>query len=163
MQEKAVIPIGIWEDEKKYWQEKLSGGLSELRLITDFPGTSYMGKIRKMFLDEEVTGLLRRISKNNDLSLFVFLLASFKVLLFKYTGQGEIIVSSPIYGTDAREYNRYVIFRDFLYPGMVFKEVLMEVKQTVADGYKNQYYPVDKILDLLGNGNQFTLNRVGAI
>ncbi len=161
MFKETVIPIGMFEKEKKYWLAKLSGGLSELRLITDSPrNKEYMRKIHKLFFEEEVVNHLKRISKNNDLSLYVLLLVSLKILLFKYTGQNEIILSSPIYDTDSRNYNQTVVFRDFIYPDMIFKEVLMAVKQTVADGYKNQYYPIDRILNLLDKGNKLCLNRV---
>lgn len=161
MHKDAVIPIVMFEEEKKYWMTKLSGGLSELQLITDFPrNKEYVRKIYKTFFQEQVVNHLRRISKNNDLSLFTLLLASLKVLLFKYVRQSEIIVSSPIYVTGGRGFNRNVLFRDLIYPGMTFKEVLLAVKQTVADGYKNQSYPIDKILHLLEKGNKLNLNRV---
>jgi len=160
MYKEKLIPIGMFEEEKKYWLGKLAGGLSELHLITDFPrSTGYARNIYKMSIQDKVVNRLKHISKNNDLSLFVLFLSTFKILLFKYSRQSEIIISSPVFAPGKRIKNRSILFRDFIYPGMMFKEILLTVRQTVADGYKNQYYPLDRILNLLSKGNKINFNR----
>lgn len=155
------IPFEELKEEEKYWLEKLSGQLSETKLLGDFPSkTNFKTSLHKIVFEEWLTDNLKKISKNNDLSLFVFLLTSFKILLFKYTEQHEIIVSSPTYSISHQEYNRIVVFRDFFYQEMTFKEALMTVSQTVQEGYKNQYYPIHRLIDLLDIGENLSLFRI---
>jgi amino acid adenylation domain-containing protein len=161
MSRDVLIPVDKFEKEKRYWLNKLSGELSEINLSTDFPRKKDHGTANhKLLFAKEITQHLIRISKNNDLSLFVLLLTSFKILLFKYTRQNEIIVSSPTYSISKQEYNRNVLFRDFIYPEMTFKEVLLEVKQTVGEGYKNQYFSIRRLIDLLDVEDTLSLFRI---
>jgi amino acid adenylation domain-containing protein len=69
-------------------------------------------------------------------------------------------VASPIYDVKIRDYNKFVLFRDYVEPRETFKELLQKVKETVIDGYKNQHYPIKKLLDLLGTQNNLSLFNV---
>ncbi len=161
MNRNVLIPIDGFENEKIYWLNKLSGELSEVKLVADFPGKECCRTANyKLLFEKEITQHLIRISKNNDLSFFVILLTSFKILLFKYTQQNEIIVASPTYSKSNQKYNRNVVFRDFIYPEMTFKEILLKVKQTVGEGYRNQYFPIRRLIDLLDVGDTLSLFRV---
>ncbi len=153
MTEDTYIPVDMFDEEKQYWLEVFSREPEPPRLIGDLPpGGEWVEERFHLVFDQELTGPLLRMSKNNDLSLFVILLTAFKILLFRYGGAAEndVIVSSPIYNID-EVYNRGVAFRDTVTPGMTFRELLMEVKRTVSDGYKNQFFPFGKLVDLLGN------------
>ncbi|MGD2091010.1 MAG: amino acid adenylation domain-containing protein [Candidatus Aminicenantes bacterium] len=154
MEQDIFIPLDKFEDEKEYWLSKLSGKLNQIRLLKDFPEeNNYQSARVNGHIETEVFQEIMRMSKGNDLSLFVFLLSCFKILLFKYTGQNEIIVSSPTYSTGSQRYNPMVVFRDFVNPGMTFKELLLKVKQTVAEGYKNQSLPIKQLINLLSIEN----------
>lgn len=160
MTQNEFIPVDTFDEEKKYWFEKLSGQLTDARLAGDSPGSGeYLEAKYNIVFGEEIDGHLARVGKNNDLSLFVILLSAFKIFLTRYTGQEEIIVASPTYGSRSKEYNRNVVFRDFLTPGMTFKDVLLAVKQTVAGGYKNQYFPLKQLIQLLGLPKGCSLSR----
>jgi amino acid adenylation domain-containing protein len=150
-----------FKNAEKYWLEKLSGQLSELRLPGDFYSTrQYEEAVYKIGLTRQQYEGLVQICKNNDLSLYVVLLTALKILLFKYTGEADICVTSPIFTLINSKYNKFVILRDFVRPGMTFKELLGEVKQTVADGYKNEHYSLKNLLENLKADKGTSLCRV---
>ncbi len=153
MDKHVMVTLDRFEEAEKYWLDKLSGELSDLRLPLDFPETGqYESAVYKRTFETEVTENLIRISKNNDLSLYIILLTFYKILLFKYTysGQNDIITASPVYSESSRKYNKFVVFKDTLHSSMTFKEALMKVKQTVVESYKNEHYPFSSLGDSLG-------------
>jgi amino acid adenylation domain-containing protein len=154
------ITIEKFENAKKYWLGKLSGDLTEVKLIPDFPRTKdRQSAVYETHFNQELTTRLNQISKNNDLSLYVILVTVFKILLFKVTDQDDIITASPTLSGGNIKYNRFVVFRDHLAPGMVFKDVLMNIKQTVSGAYKHQYYPMRKIIEFLNIKNRLSFFR----
>ncbi|NIM16717.1 MAG: amino acid adenylation domain-containing protein [Candidatus Aminicenantes bacterium] len=159
MSEKVALLMEKFEDEKNYWVNKLAGEISAVELPIDFPRTQESQKRSyTVVFDGELSNEMVRISKNNDLSLYVFLLTAFKILLLKYTGQNDIIVALPIYSQADYYYNEYILSRDLLDTEMRFLDVLMTVKETVSAGYKNQHYPMRKVFEILGSDSHAFVN-----
>ena len=146
-----IISTEKFQNAKKYWLSKFAGGLNEVQLMVDlYDKQEYKTANYEAALEKETVTKLLRISKNNHLSLYVLLLTALNVLLHKYTGQDDIIVTSPTYSLSDQQYNKYVLFNTDLHFEKNFKELLMEVNNTVVDGYKNQFYPIRRIMDDLG-------------
>lgn len=158
MADKYYISTQEFEDAKIYWLEKLSGELEEIQIPYGHSG-ELEGHRRRELRSAIGDGLAQRldaISKNQDILLYVFLLAAFKVLLYKLSGTRDICVVSPVYSSSGeayeQDYNKFILLRDHIEKNMTFKELLLNVKQTVIDGYKNQHYPMNRILEFLGQG-----------
>ena len=85
------------------------------------------------------------------------------MLLYKYTGQEDIIVSSPVYIKNENHStyidNKFIPFRDTLSNKMTFREVLRNLKNTVSETYKNQHYPLNKVFELLRIKDKTFLNK----
>ncbi len=146
----VLTTLEDFKTAESYWLGHLSGELHEIKLVPDFPGTGpYAAAECPITLSHEMTRQLMRIGKNNRLSLYILLLAFYKLLLFKYTQQPDISTASPVYNANNRKYNKYIVFRDFLEPSMTFKELLMKIKHTVEEGYKNEHYPFIHLNDRL--------------
>ncbi len=146
------------EDAKKYWLKKLSGSFEEIKILY---GQAMKPKDdarndKIITLDSELDDYVMKISKNSDILLYVYLLTVFKILLWKLSGMKDVSVSSPVYvgqnQTEKWEHNKFIFLRDYIDDSLTFKELLMKVKQTVIDGYKNQHYPMDRIYELLDCG-----------
>ena len=160
MDENMIFTTEMFEDAEKYWKNKLSGELVESNLLGDYPRTEqYAGANYKISFGNRIASELIRICKNNNMLLNVMSLTVFKILLYKLTGQNDIIVSSSVLKTSNQNYNKYIAFRDFLSPGMSFRDLLKKVKETVVDGYKYQYYPIRKLIKLLKIQNRLCLLR----
>jgi amino acid adenylation domain-containing protein len=147
---KMLESASEFEEAERYWLNKISGDLPDIRLSSDFPGTTKYEKAScKVTFKSDLIDPLIRISKDNDLSLYIILLVGLKILLHKHTGQVEIITLSPLFNANNKKYNEWVILRDFVNSDLTFKEFLMKVRQTVIDGYKNEFYPINNIIEAL--------------
>jgi hypothetical protein len=85
-----------------YWLEQLSGDLPVLRLPEDRARpaiTSHRGSMECFEIPAELVENLRQLSQARGSTLYMTLLAAFNVLLFRYSGQNDLIVGSA---TDAR-------------------------------------------------------------
>jgi amino acid adenylation domain-containing protein len=85
-----------------YWVEQLSGELPGLRLPQDRPRpaiASHHGSMECFDVPNELVERLRRLSREQGVTLYMTLLAAFKVLLFRYSGQNDLIIGSA---ADAR-------------------------------------------------------------
>lgn len=161
MSEDIILLMEKFENTKKYWLEKLAGEINEIRLPRD--KTCEIGCVKEEYniaFDEDVSSRLQSLSKNIPLSLYVFLLSAFKIVIQKYTNQRDIIVASPVLTDGTQQFTKYVAFRDILNDEMSFRDVVMNVKKTVSEGYKNQHYPYDKLTEQLNIDKEFSLVRV---
>ena len=70
-----------------------------LDLATDYPRPrvqSFAGATQEFALDGQLTGQLKLLAEEQGGTLFMVLLAACKVMLYRYTGQNDICVGSPI-------------------------------------------------------------------
>src|SRR6185369_9126777 len=91
----------VLEEELKYWREQLGGELPVLDLPTDGARPevqSYRGAQRSFSLSPSVSRGLQQLSARHGCTLFMTLLAAFQTLLYRHSGQEEIVVGSPIAG-----------------------------------------------------------------
>ncbi|MCP4154363.1 MAG: amino acid adenylation domain-containing protein, partial [bacterium] len=72
-----------------------------------------------------------------------------------YTGSGDIIVGDPIYKqeTESDFSNTVLVLRNNITGSMTFKQLLMQVRQTVVDAVENYSYPVEILAEQLGYHN----------
>ncbi|MBZ5509457.1 MAG: amino acid adenylation domain-containing protein, partial [Acidobacteriia bacterium] len=120
---------GVLKRQLGYWQEKLAGVPESLDLATDYarPGEqSFAGARHEFGVDAELTGQLKKLGEQQGGTLFMVLLAAWKVLLYRYTGQEDICVGSPIAN---RQY------------------VLEQVKATCLEAYEHQDAPFEKVVE----------------
>jgi amino acid adenylation domain-containing protein len=139
-----------------YWRNQLSGATT-LDLPTDRP-RSIMARRRgaeiQFGLSSEVTEQLKRISRREGATLFMTLVAGFKIVLSRYTGQEDLLI-----GTDVANRNRLetegligffvnqLVLRTDLSGDPSFREILRRVRRTVLDAYGHQDVPFEKVVD----------------
>jgi amino acid adenylation domain-containing protein len=131
--------------------------------VIDLPNTkprprirTYNGKGLKTYLDEETTRALRKYSQENGGSLFIGLLATWKVLMYRYTGQSDVIIGTPVAGRDHADledqmgfYVNTLALRSKMTPHESFQELFLRIKQTTLDAYAHQTYPFDRLVNEL--------------
>ena len=138
--------------QKEYWCEKLAPDtmLTTFRAV-DVPvrqdGSSQQEKVDIVF-SESVKERLSAFSKGSDLSMYICLLTVLKVLIHRYTGQRDITVISPISLMNVTEttLNENVWIRDQWEGDITFRELIMQVKDSVIEAYQNQDYPSGQLL-----------------
>ncbi|HKI02160.1 MAG TPA: amino acid adenylation domain-containing protein, partial [Thermoanaerobaculia bacterium] len=142
-----------------YWQEKLAGPLPVLDLPTDRPRPAvqtFRGGSLPLQLSREVTEGLKALSRRQGATLFMTLLAAFKLLLARLSGQDDVVVGSPIAGRDRAEtegligfFLNTLVLRTDLAGNPTFLDLLGRVRDTALGAYANQSVPFEKLLEAL--------------
>lgn len=166
MNNNSVLSITEYEEAKSYWRNKLSGNLQEVRIPVDFiKGSGYDEDNIKFALEGKMCDMLYSMSRNEDITLYTVLVAALKVLLYKYTGQSDILVGAPVCKTsrDVLRHNNYIVLRDHVDGLQTFRQFFMKVKQTIIEGYEYQHYPFDQLAELINLDDLISLGRVAAV
>ncbi len=148
-----VLGLHEFEEEKQYWIDKLEGITQETTVMRDFGLKVQNEKVCYGFsLDRQIYEQLDKVSKGQELSLFIIMLTVFKVLLHKHTGYNHIITASPVLSTKDNlvAFNKWIIFRDTVDETTTVRELLSSLRKTVLEGYKNQHYPLENAMDEAG-------------
>src|SRR5205823_5483328 len=91
----------VREVQLRYWKQQLGGNPPVLDLPADRPRPAvqtYRGAHEPLAVSKEASESLKQICRQSGATLFMTLLAAFKVLLCRYSGQEEVIVGTPIAG-----------------------------------------------------------------
>ncbi len=150
---------GVLEQQLAYWREKLAGVPESLELATDHPRPgvqSFAGATHAFALDAQLSRQLKRLAEQQGGTLYMVLLAAFKALLHRYTGQSDICVGSPIanrqYGETEGLIGMFVntlAMRSQVEGTDSFNALLSKVKATCLEAYEHQDAPFEKIVDML--------------
>jgi len=129
--------------QQAYWRNRMRGELPETALPPD-----HRRRNRPRNDDAELrfalpTSTARRlveITKSTELSTYIVLLTALHALIYKYTGNGDQIVGSPVYKEklDPSSVNTAVAIRTRLSGNITFRELLRRTKDNVLQAYSNQ-------------------------
>ncbi|MEG5026528.1 amino acid adenylation domain-containing protein [Microcoleus sp. AT8-B1] len=149
----------ILETQLTYWKQQLSGSAAVLNLPTDFsrPAVqSYKGGRQLFELPEHLTEAIRQLSRREKTTFFMTLLAAFKTLLYRYTGQEDILVGSPIASRNSSETESLIgffvntlVLRSDLNGNPTFRELLSRVREVALGAYAHQDVPFEKLVEEL--------------
>ncbi|TCP59049.1 amino acid adenylation domain-containing protein [Tumebacillus sp. BK434] len=149
---------GEWmQQQLGYWKRQLGGELPVLDLPTDRPrqpARSAMQAGRCAFeLDAPLTQAIKELGRKQGATLYMTLLAAFQTLLFRYSGQTDILVGSPIAGRSHKELEQLIgffintlVLRTDLSGDPGFAELLQRVVQTTLNAYANQDVPFEMLV-----------------
>ena len=146
----------VLEEKLQYWKDKLSG-VSPLLLPTDHARPAVRGsRGGSVFstIDKETTTAINGLSRREGASLYMVLLAAFKVLLHRYSRQQDISVGTSIANRNQQEIEGLVGFfvntltlRTQVNPSETFTRLLDHVKHTTLGAYEHQDVPFEKIVE----------------
>ena len=154
--QRSYMRGGLLEAKLNYWKAKLDG-VAALQLPTDYSRPQVQGSrgaAQSFAVDAATTAQLRVISQAHGATLYMTLLAAFKVLLYRYSGQEDICTGAPVAGRNQQELEGLIGFfvntlalRDQVRGDMPFTELLQEVKATTLEAYAHQEVPFEKVVD----------------
>ncbi|MGE5342196.1 MAG: amino acid adenylation domain-containing protein [Candidatus Omnitrophota bacterium] len=151
------IAAGKRVKEKEYWLEKLSGEWVK----SSFPTTSAKGKAEKnetiwdtvsITYNKQTCSDLIKLSGDSNIRLHMILVSLLTLLLGKYTGNDDILIGTPIlnpiFGNERQEafINTVLTLRNQFTGDTSFKELLLQVRQTIIEAIDNQNYPIDVLI-----------------
>ena len=149
----------VLETQLAYWRKQLSGKLPILQLPTDRPRPSvqtFSGATYTLSLPKRLTEALKALSDREGVTLFMTLLATFKTLLYRYTGQADILVGMPIANRTRSEIERLIgffvntlVLRTDLSGNPTYRELLGRVRETALGAYAHQDLPFERLVETL--------------
>jgi amino acid adenylation domain-containing protein len=150
-------PVGerLWA----YWSAQLSGELPLLNLHTDRPRPAvqtFNGATIPFALPVALAHKVKGLAVRESVTLFTLLAAAFQVLLYRYTGQTDILVGSPTSGRERVEFARVVgnfvnmiVLRSDLAGNLSFNAYLKKVRQAVIEALTHQDFPFSLLIERL--------------
>jgi amino acid adenylation domain-containing protein len=152
------ISKGIYEAQLEYWKKQLSH-LPLLDLPTDKPRpavATYHGAVEYIEIPGELTKTLKKLSLKSGSTLFMTLLAGIMVIFYRYTGQEDIVLGTPIANRVCKELEPLIgffvntlVLRCDLSGNPEFSDFLNRVRQSALDGYENQDLPFEHLVEKL--------------
>ncbi len=149
--EQRLLASEAGEQLAAFWQKELAGELPALNLHTDRPRPTvqtFRGASEPLRLDAQLTAQLKALAHANEATLFMTLLAAFKVLLYRYTGQEDLLVGSPTAGRHSAQFASTVgyfvnpvVLRTSSDGALSFAEFLQQVRNTTLAAFAHQEYP----------------------
>ena len=100
---------------------------------------------------------MNELARREGVTVFMLLLAAYKALLHRYTGEDDIVVGCPVAGRTCVETEGLIGFfvntlvtRTDLSGDPTFGELLDRVRERALDAYANSDTPFEKLVDELG-------------
>jgi amino acid adenylation domain-containing protein len=149
----------VLETQLSFWKQKLDGAPAMLELPTDRPRPpvrTFQGARQSLVLPRPLSEALDVLSRREGVSLFMTLLAAFKILLYRYTEQSDIVVGSPIAnrGNSAIEkligyFVNVLVLRTNLGGNPTFRTLLERVRETAISAYAYHDLPFEVLVEKL--------------
>jgi amino acid adenylation domain-containing protein len=152
--------------QSEYWKHQLDGAPALLELPSDYARPAvqgFEGATECRLFPEPLLRELRTLTQREGVTIFMTLLASFQVILARYSGQDDIVVGTPIAGRVREEvepligdFVNMLAVRTDLSGDPNFRELLSRVKKTALDAYDHQDLPFEKLVEDLEHGRDLS-------
>src|SRR5215831_9598322 len=150
---------GALEEQMAYWRAQLQGTTGVLELPTDYQRPlvkGWRGKQVEFVVGEKAAEGLRRLGHQVDATLFMTLLAALQTMLWRYTGQNDISIGTPIANRNRDEIEGLVgffvnmlVMRAEVNGEQSFVEHLRKVREVALGAYEHQDVPFEKLVEEL--------------
>ena len=157
-----------FEIQMAYWRHRLADLPTPVELPKDFDRPvvlSYRGARLIRQLSEASTASLKSFSRQHGATLFMTLLAAFQVLLYRYTGQEDVVVGSPIANRRRPELEGLIgffvnslVLRGDLSGNPSFRDLLLRTRDLCVAADANQDLPFEKLVQELQPGRDQSRN-----
>jgi amino acid adenylation domain-containing protein len=149
----------VLETQLNYWKQQLTGASPILELPTNRPRptvNTFKGARQFFTISQPLALSLRTLSQQSESTLFMTLLAAFNTLLYRYTGQQDISIGTPMTNRTQKEtepligfFVNTLVLRTLLSENMSFRELLARVREVALQAYAHQDLPFEKLVEEL--------------
>ncbi|MBF8739591.1 non-ribosomal peptide synthase/polyketide synthase [Pseudomonas guariconensis] len=157
--QRKLLAAGEGERQLEYWLQRLGGDAPTLELPVDHQRParpSGQGAVLCFDIPDALAGALRKVAQARGATLFMLLLAAFKVQLYRYTGQADLRVGVPVAGRGNSESQRLIgffvntlVMRTELDGRDRFDSVLARVRQGALTDQAHQDLPFEQLVEAL--------------
>jgi len=147
------------KDQENYWLNKFQDEIPVLEIMTDYPRPlvqSFEGANFSFFLNQQETALLKEICQKYDVTLYMLLLATFNIFLFRMSGQNDIVTGTVSAGRKHADLQNIIgmfvntlAIRTFPTEEKSFPDFLSEVKEQILLTFENQNFQFEDLVDKL--------------
>jgi amino acid adenylation domain-containing protein len=158
------------EEHLSFWKRSLAGAPPVLPLRTDRPRPprqTFPGAYETELLPPGLSERIKSLSLREGVTPFMTLLAGFFTLLYRYTGQTDVVLGSPIANRSRMELESLIglfmntlVLRADLSGNPTFRELLMRVREMAVDAYAHQDMPFEKLVEELSPPRDQSRNPV---
>ncbi|QOS97403.1 amino acid adenylation domain-containing protein [Brevibacterium sp. JNUCC-42] len=145
------------KESEDFWIQQFSGELPVLELPTDYlrpPIRRLEGEYVSQSLRDDLHENVKKFIKKREVTLYMVFLATYNILLHKYTNQRDIIVGTPVsdrphpdvMSTVGMFVNTLAV-RNQLDSEQTFEEFLVKVKNKMLEVYGHQEYPFEDLIE----------------
>ncbi|MEM9820490.1 MAG: amino acid adenylation domain-containing protein, partial [Bacteroidota bacterium] len=144
-----------------YWENKLRG-LESLEWPLDFPrpaNKSQRGKMLHFKIGTPTSTRIRQLARKEGLTTFMILLATLKVLCYRYTAQEDICIGSPTANRNHQAtaplmgyFLNILALRSDLSGQPDFKTLLQQIRRNTLEAYRHEWAPFNKVVDRVVKG-----------
>ncbi|MBW4428418.1 MAG: amino acid adenylation domain-containing protein [Nostoc desertorum CM1-VF14] len=148
-----------FESYLNYWKQQLGSSTLLLQLPSDrprLPVRTFEGASQTFIIPKSLTNALKHLSQQHNVTLFVTLLTAFKIVLFYYTGQSDIIVGTPFANRQQLEtkgligcFINTLPIRTYLGGDPSLRELLYQVRGSFLAASDRQQIPFVKLVEAL--------------
>jgi amino acid adenylation domain-containing protein len=154
--EAGQIQSGRLDEYLAYWKRQLHGAPAALALPADRkrpPVASHRGGRLRRYLDGALIASLEQCSRDHDATLFMTLLGAWQVLMYRHSGQEDVVIGTPMANRDIPALEgiigclvNNVVMRSRLGGNPGFDEFLEQVKQTTLTAFDHRMLPFDRLV-----------------
>ncbi len=167
--ERQYVDFAVWQRKKlhgeslnkllSYWKSQLAGMPQTLKLPTDrvrSAAQTFQGARETLALSPSLSESLKALSESEGVTLFMALLAAFKTLIYKYSGQEDIVVGTSIANRNSVDVEKLIGFfvnnlalRTDLSGNPTFREAMRRVRKVTLGAYAHQDLPFERLVEEL--------------
>ncbi|ARU62956.1 hypothetical protein CBW65_19690 [Tumebacillus avium] len=139
-----------------YWKQQLGGTQPVLQLPTDRlrPAVqTYRGAVEHTLLSAELLSAVQQVGEREEATLFMTLLAAFQTLLYRYTGQEDLRVGTPVANRSRVEVEELIgffvntlVLRAEVSGTLSFRDLLRQVRETALDAFAHEDVPFEQLV-----------------
>ncbi|ARO27477.1 hypothetical protein CO659_06225 [Rhizobium sp. S9] len=152
------LTAGKFNSQLEYWKAKLAGLPASPLPVSEPPSHRQVPRagVRTFRVPADISDRVIGLGVQEHATPFMALLAAFKVLLFRHTGQSDIVVGAPVAGRNDPDLEKLVgcfvnplVLRTDLSGDPQFGELVRRVRETTLEAYSNQDIPFERVIEAM--------------
>jgi amino acid adenylation domain-containing protein len=153
------IEAGTLAQEIDFWKDQLADAPLLLNLPTDHPrptAPTSNGARQTVSLDHELAQSLKAASRNENVTLFMLLMAAFQILMSRYSDQQDLLIGTPVAGRPLVEtepligcFINTLVLRGDLSGNPTLSEVVRRTRERMLSAFTHQDVPFEKLVEEL--------------
>jgi len=146
----------VLEEQLAYWKKQLAGVPEGIALPTDRPRPSvptYRGEMLPFALSRQLTDALKALGRREEVTLYMVLVASFQTMLYRYTGQDDILLGMVISDRKRPELQKLMgfflntlVLRSNLSGNPTFRDLLQRVREATLEAQAYPDVPFERLV-----------------